>query len=222
MKGKINMKKDQGKKLFKLHARRRDAKGERGAALALVLILMATSLAFTAGLIYMVTSATQVTGGQKRFETALDAGRGGIDVTRMMIGTRGNPNMALDNFSLTAQNVGGVDCLTNKLNNPTASWNAACDSTLTITTGTPASYDMSFDLGTSATSLNRYTVYSKIVDTVNGNSGPSSGLVKTGVVLSNSGQITVVKVPYLYTVEMLSQNAVNPLERARVSALYEY
>ncbi len=213
------MKKDQGTKSYRFRIGQGRVGSERGAALVLILILMGVSLAFTAGLLYLVTSSTRMAGSQKRFETALEAGKGGINATRMMISARGNPNMALANFQLPAQNVGGVDCLTNKLNNPTVSWNGACNSTPAITPGTSTTYDMSFNLGTSP---DQYTVYAKIVDTVEGNSGPATGLVKSGVVLSNSGQITVVQVPYLYTVEILSQNAVNPLERARVSALYQY
>jgi hypothetical protein len=42
------------------------------------------------------------------------------------------------------------------------------------------------------------------------------------VVLSGQGEVTVVSMPYLYSVEVLAQSDANPSERARVSLLYEY
>ncbi len=75
-----------------------------------------------------------------------------------------------------------------------------------------------FQLGNNPT----YTVYAKIVDTVEGNSGIDEGLVKTGVVISNSGEVAVVSVPYLYTIEIVAENAANSMERSRLSVLYQY
>jgi len=215
------MRRDPKKEFYKGSRRVLDPGAEKGAALLMVLILTAISFAFTSGLIYMVTSAVQMSGGQRKFETALDAGKGGTEVTLQVIEARGDPGIPLTNFSLPAETVPGMDCLAWKLNNATFqpdgvtdNW-PACDSTLTIDPAIPTSYDMVFDLAA-------YRVYGKIVDTVDGNSGPSSGLMKTGVVLVNPGEITVVNVPYLYTMELLSQSALNPRERARVSALHLY
>ena len=70
--------------------------------------------------------------------------------------------------------------------------------------------------------LGAYRVYSKIVDTVDGNSGADEGLLKTAVVNSGSGEVTVVSVPYLYTIEVLSQATANPTERSKLSVLYQY
>ena len=68
----------------------------------------------------------------------------------------------------------------------------------------------------------RTRVYTKIVDTVDGNSGADEGLIKTGVVNSGSGEVTVVSVPYLYTIEVLSQSQTNATERSKLSVLYQY
>jgi hypothetical protein len=67
-----------------------------------------------------------------------------------------------------------------------------------------------------------YTVYGKIVDTVDGNSGGDLGLIKGGVVNSNSGEVAVVSIPYLYTIELDVENAASRAERAKLSVLYQY
>jgi hypothetical protein len=195
------------------------SQNEKGVALVMVLVLSAISLGIMAGLVYMLTSGTQISGIQKRYKTALEASEGGSDVMFQLISARGDPLIpGLTNFSIPAENVGGVDCLTDKLNNPTADWDAACDNTLSIVSTAVTSYDMTFQLGTGPT----YTVFSKIADTVEGNSGGDMGLTKGGVVASNSGEVTVMSIPYLYTIELESQNTAIPAERGKLSVLYEY
>jgi len=188
---------------------------EKGIALVMVLVLSVIALAIMAGLIYMITTGTQISGMQKRYKTALEAGLGGADITYQLIAARGDPNIPLTNFLITASNVGGVDCLTPKLNSPTSSWPAACSNSLTIDPNTQATYDMRFDLGS-------YRAYAKIADTVEGNSGPDSGLIKGGVVAANTGEINVMSMPYLYTIEVDAENPNNSAERAKLSILYQY
>ena len=53
---------------------------EKGIALVMVLILSAIALAIMAALVYMLISGTQISGMQKRYRTALEAGVGGADV----------------------------------------------------------------------------------------------------------------------------------------------
>ncbi len=198
---------------------------EKGIALVMVLILSVIALAIMAGLIYMITTGTQMSGMQKRYKTALEAGLGGADITYQLIAARGDPNIPLTNFLITASNVGGVDCLTPKLNSPTSSWPAACSNSLTIDPNTQSTYDMRFELGS-------YRAYAKIADTADygggsgehiaGNSGPDLGLIKGGVVAANTGEINVVSMPYLYTIEVDAENPNNPAERAKLSILYQY
>ncbi len=191
---------------------------EKGIALVMVLILSAIALAIMAGLIYMITAGTQISGMQKRYETAREAGIGGADVTYQFIAARGNPFDATTTSALSFTITVSSTCLTDKLTKKTASWDASCNSSLTITPGTTSTYDMTFQLGVSPT----YTVYSKIVDTVEGNSGGDEGLLKSGVVSSNTGEVTVMSKPYLHTIEVDAQNAANPDERAKYSILYQY
>jgi hypothetical protein len=182
----------------------------------MILILSAIALAIMAGLIFMITTGTQVSGLQKRYTTALEAGKGGADVTFQLLAARGDPNIPDINFHQTASST----CMTDKLNKSTKDWTSSCDNLLTIIPGTDSTYDMYFDLG--ASPYPTYRVYSKIVDTVEGNSGGDEGLLGKGVVSSGSGEVTVVSRPYLYTIEVDAQNSANPSERAKLSILYQY
>lgn len=195
---------------------------ENGIALMMVLVLSAIVLAIMAGLIYMLISGTQISGMQKRYKTALEAGLGGADVVYQFIGSRGNPGIPNINFNFSPAFT--IGCMTAKLTTTTSSANwAACTNynnatSLTINPADNTTYDMSFDLGTGPI----YTIYAKIVDTVEGNSGADEGLIKSGVVSSNTGEVTVMSMPYLYTIEINSENAANPAERAKLSVLYQY
>ncbi len=100
----------------------------------------------------------------------------------------------------------------------TLNWDATCDATVAIDPAVPTSYDMTFTLGAGPS----YNVFAKIADTVSGNSADESGLDIPGVVLSNPGVISVKSFPFLYTVECLAVDAVNALERGRVSVLHQY
>ncbi len=200
---------------------------EKGIALVMVLILSAISLAIMAGLIYMVTSGTQISGIEKRYKTALEAGIASKEVTYQFIGMRDDPGILNINF-LFSSNF-STNCRTAKLNTPASTTNwASCGTggnytkttSFSIDPNDPVTYDMSLDLGTSPNPT--YRVYSKIVDTVEGNSSGELGLSKGGVVLANTGEITVMNIPYLYTIEIDAENAANPAERAKLSILYQY
>ncbi len=212
-------------------------KNERGISLMLVLILSCIALSIITGLIYMITSGTQISGMQKRYDTALKAGMGGIDATYQIVALRGDTSATSSLFSeLAVLNpvittpgtcvtsatsnctvIGSYTGIATKFHLQTDCW-AGCDSSLTIDPNNATSYDMMFDLGTAP---NAYRVYAKIVDTVLGNSAGSEGLIKGGVVLS-TGEINVSSIPYLYTIELESQNQTNPAERAKLSILYQY
>jgi hypothetical protein len=213
--------------VIKLHSDNENPKtechlNENGIALVMVLILAVISLAIMAALVYMITSSTQVSGIQKRYRTALEAGKGGAAVSFQTIAAGGDPNLGLTGFLIPAQNVGGTDCFSAKLNTPTASWPAACETSFTIDPATQSTYDWNFQLGNAPA----YNVYAKIVDTVNGNSSRAvdagGTLLKSGVVNANSGEVPVQSLPYLYTIEVQATNANNQNEKADYSILYEY
>lgn len=189
---------------------------QRGVALVMVLILSAISLAIMAGLIYMTTAGTQISGAQKKYKTALEASLGGADFIFQVIENRGDPLIAGWSYAITASDT----CLTDKLNNSTADWDLSCNSDMAIDPNTATSYDFTADFGVAPQPV--YRAFAKIVDTVEGNSGGDIGLTKGGVVASNSGEVTVMSIPYLYTVEVDALNANNQAERAKLSILYEY
>jgi hypothetical protein len=182
-------------------------RNEKGFALVFVLILAAIALVMTLGMLSMVSRGSYVSGQQKRFRTAVEAARGGVEATLQMISSRGNLTVPYDNLVLD-------NAVATKLGNPTGAW-VGLNSSITIDPDAPATYDMRIDLST-------YRVYSKIVDTVEGNSGANEGLEKGAVVNTGSGEVTVVSIPYLYTIEVLSQSQSNATERSKFSVLYQY
>lgn len=181
-------------------------RSEKGFAMVFVLILAAISLAMTLAMLIMVSRGSYVSGQQKRFRTAVEAGRGGMEAMFQLISNRGNADPIY-----TMPNPAAVQT---KLGGPIATW-GGLDNASTIDPDVTTSYDMRVALGA-------YTVYTKIVDTVDGNSGADEGLIKTAVVNAGSGEVTVVSVPYLYTIEVLSQSTTNPTERAKLSVLFQY
>jgi len=183
-------------------------RNEKGFALVFVIILAAISLAMTLAMLLMVSRGSLLSGQQKRFRTAVEAGRGGMEAMFQLISSRGNLSTSYTN--LVWDNVG----IGTKMVRPTATW-GGLDQALTIDPNVSTSYDMRIDLGT-------YRVYTKIADTVDGNSGSDEGLLKTAVVNAGSGEVTVVSVPYLYTIEVLSQSTTNATERSKLSILYQY
>ncbi len=191
---------------------------EKGVALMMVLILSAIMLGIMAGLVYMLVASTQVSGIQKRYKTALDAGKGGANLTYELIANRGTLG-SLDPTQITFAIRTATACMTAKMISRTSDWTAcpSDSSTSYIDTANSASYDLFVEIGTTA----RYQIYSKIVDTVEGNSGGDLGLIKSGVV-TNSGEVQAMSRPYLYTIEVDAQNRDNPAERAQYSILYQY
>lgn len=182
---------------------------ERGIAMVVVLLLMMVALALTGGMLYMLARGGYMSAMERRYKTALDAGIGGTDVTLQLIAGRGALTMQ------PANNLVINGTISAKIDNSTATWGAAVDNSVSIDPGNAATYDARFDLGD-------YRVYTKIIDTVQGNSGADEGLLKSGVVNAGTGELVVVSMPYLYTVEILSQHATNPRQRAKLSVLYEY
>ncbi|HEY5765436.1 MAG TPA: hypothetical protein VIS30_05355 [Candidatus Deferrimicrobiaceae bacterium] len=183
---------------------------DRGVALVFVLLLAVVALISTAGLLYILGKGGYLSGQQKRYNTALEAGRGGVQATLQVVADRGIDTIGLTNVSI------GTNLVT-KLGSPTAAWGAGVDNSSMIHPEVNTTYDLRFDLG-------NYRVYSKIVDTVDGNSGADTGLIKPGVVNTGTGEVVVMNIPYLYTIEELAANQVNPstTERVKISVLYQY
>lgn len=186
-------------------------RNEKGFALAFVVVLAAIALVLTLGMLFLAGQGSFVSGQQMRYRTAVEAGRGGANAMLQLISGRGIlPYDNLVNAVITDPAEFGI-----KLTRRTDSWGAGVDNSIAIDASDPGTYDMRIDLGT-------YRVYTKIVDAAEGNSGGDEGLLKTGVVNSGSGEVVVMGIPYLYTIEALSQSQTNPAERSKLSVLYQY
>jgi Tfp pilus assembly protein PilX len=183
-------------------------RNEKGFALGFVLILAVIALVMTLSMLFMVSRGSYVSGQQKRYRTALEASRGGAEAILQIIGTRGTATTPYTNLFLGT-------ALTTKLTSATSTWASPANSSVTIDPKTNTTYDVRIDLGT-------YTVYMKVIDTVVGNTGVNEGLLKSGVVSTTTGEISGMAIPYLYTIEVLSQSSVNPTERSKLSVLYQY
>jgi hypothetical protein len=218
-------------------------KSEKGIALMVVLILSGVALALMTALIYMITSGTQISGFQKRYKTSLEASKGGGDLFYMLVGFRGdvvdttqfkndmdasglNSSIPLLASACSGTSLGGTHYtgLQAKLMTPTSSWQN-CSKSISIDPGDPATYDMKLELGPT----NKYIFYGKIVETLEGNTGPggtggdsNSRLLNKGVVSSGVGEIQVMQKPYLYAMEVMAANSVNTNERSKFSILYQY
>jgi len=181
-------------------------RNDKGFALVFVLVLAAICLVMTLAMLLMVSRGSFLSGQQMRFRTAVEAGLGGMEAMFQLISNRGNPDALY-----AMPNPAAVQT---KLASSIGTW-GGLDNASTINPAVATSYDMTIDLGS-------YRVYTKIVDTVDGNSGADEGLIKTAVVNAGSGEVTVVSVPYLYTIEVLSQSTTNPTERSKLSILFQY
>ena len=196
-------------------------RNNEGMALVMVLILSVICLAMTSGILYFITESTRMSGSHKRYETANQAANGGSAVMFQLASSRGDVDdfnhpsqLALVNLTTPSDDVGGVNCITEKLLSNTGDWNAVCNSSLSIDRLDDSTYDMAFDLGT-------YDVYSKVVDTVAGNTGPDTPLIDTKTVNPDSGEVVVQRIPYIYTIEVQSDlPGLN--ERAKSSVLFFY
>lgn len=213
---------------------------DKGFALVMVLLIAAISLAITAGLIYMITAGTQMSGGKRGYERCL-VSASEEEIVPAIIKTRdGNLDATLAtaiNYNTTTPvtcatgagslpdgtscaDIGNYTGIATKLKLPRACW-ASCDNSLAIDTTSPSTYDFSFEGGGCIT-------YGKIVDATMGNTqsdpGVTGELVKTGVVLEginpNAGSRSTI--PYLYTVELHVQNISSPTDKVKLSILYGF
>ena len=77
-------------------------RNEKGFALGFVLILAAIALTMTVAMLLMVGRGSFISGQQKRFRTAVEATRGGMEAMLQLISSRGNPTTPYTNQILNA------------------------------------------------------------------------------------------------------------------------
>lgn len=183
---------------------------ERGVALVMALVLGLVGMLMITAILYMVGTGTWTSGSKKRYLTALEASHGGMNFfTKEIIqnGVAGTSLSAMGTYGgLLAP---GPDVnFANKLTTTGVYPATPVDATLTLTFQAPTP---------------NIIVNATILSTNRGNSGTSQNvLVGGGVVSNSSGTVTPQHIPYLFQTDIQGQSAVNPRERARLSAVYAY
>lgn len=209
--------------------RKKHIAGEQGIAMVAVLVMSAITLAVMGGLVYMVTTSTKVSGGAKRYSTALEAAQGCIPLAGLVIEAGGDPNVANVNY---IQNISPA-CLTIKRREATTDWENSCDNTnVDIDTANAATYDFSFDIGDfDNINADYYRCYVKIINTVSGNSmamaTPGDGTPRIwGRATGTTGEADEglgVSMPYIYSIEIASRPLNNPdALKSQVALLYQF
>jgi hypothetical protein len=198
---------------------------EKGIALVMVLVLSAIALAMVSALLFMVIQGTRLSGYHRFFRTAEEAGIAGTEIAAEFINNKGIATANLAAVFGTADTSLST-CLAQKLNtargavwSATAGWDLCIDNNRLFDPTTNP--DLRF-------TLSNYTVYTKIVDTVEGNTAAGTlitgggSLGGSGVVSATAGIVSPPRIPYLYRVEIQAQDTNNPRERSRYSGLYAY
>ena len=178
-----------------------------------------------AAVYYFLHRGIEVSGLQKKYQTAREASLGSLDVLTKEIlpiaisGTNLSTVVTGFNAITSAQvvQVATDACFGTKLLQSTANW-GGCSSALDAKT----SPDVRFVLS-GATSAQSFDVYTKIVDTVAGNSSTSGILLEgQGTAETQTGMITAQHFPYMYRMEVQSEKHNDATEKANFTVLYAY
>jgi hypothetical protein len=199
---------------------------KKGAALITVVALIVVTSAMVAAVYYFIRRGVEVTGLQKKYQTAREASLGGLDVFTkevlpMAISGTTLANVVASFNTITSAQVqqGATDaCFSNKLLLSTASWAGGCSNTLDA----KSSPDIRFTLS-GISPARPFDVYTKIIDTVAGNSNTSGiTLEGQGTAESQTGIITAQHFPYMYRMEVQSERQNDATAKANFTVLYAY
>ncbi len=191
---------------------------EKGIALVTALLLTLIGLVVVVTTIYFITQGTRLSGLNKRYQTALEASHGAVEIISKEVIPR--------RITTQVANLSGLGygtfmpsyddaCFATKLLNPPTAW-GSCDKTLSP----KSSPDIMFSFKGVPPQAD-FNVYVKIVDTVQGNSDLSGmNLIGHGVV--DPGVINPQPFPNLYRMEVQGERKNNPDEQASLSVLYAY
>ena len=204
-------------------------RNQRGIALVLVMVLALIALAIVSALIYMGTMGTRLSGAEKVYKNSDEAALGGAriaaDLVVVNIGklSAGVPLELPTVADTLGGSLGNNACLLRKLDTRTADWGGVCTAPMR-SMDAAVSWDMTFPLPGAP---NDYTVFAKIVDTIDGNTSgvpvSDGGTLSTGGV--GGGGASIVTPPrhsWMYRIEVQARDSVNPRERARYSVLYAH
>lgn len=199
---------------------------KKGAALITVVALVVVTSLVVATVYYFIRRGIEVTGLQKKYQTAREASLGGLDVFTkevlpIAIGGTGLSTVVANFNDITSAQVqqGATDiCFGKKLHENTADWGAGCSSSLDA----KSNPDITFTLS-GAAPTRAFEVYTKIIDTTKGNSNTSGIILEgQGTAESQSGLITAQHFPYTYRMEVQSERQNDATEKANFTVLYAY
>lgn len=203
-------------------------KNQNGIALVTALLLTLITFAVVMAVFYLLNQQTKTSAAQKVYSSALQAAYGDSeffikDLIPKLFPAEENISFWEDKFSVISLDISPSDaCIQDKLHNSTDKWTKCL----------PGSTAPQPDFLPDATVIlngdsQNYRVYSKIVDTSIGNTD-GSGLAGErytsgdGVTGKGGDSMPVKRIPYLYTVEIQAEGAVNPKEKAQLEVLYAY
>lgn len=217
-------------------------RNENGIALVTALLFTLISLGIMMALLAMVIQGTKMSAATKTYKNASEAGHGAIElVTKDLFPTLLNTTLSAaemtaykNNLSLSTKvgmALGDEACLNQKLTSSTSSANWSSCSAEATTPFPKELPDFTFNLKASNDTTG-FKIYTKIMDTKCGGSAgqpctnsDSSGidyLDAGGGVTSGTGAVTPEHKPAYFRLEVQSERAVNPAEKAQMSVLYAY
>ena len=222
-------------------------KKEDGIALVTSLMFTVLALVMCMSLLYLVTTGAKSTGALKRYRTSIEAAYGGTDilVKDILVSSFGFRDYSSTHPGTTfpvylkstmgslASGATVSDCMRQRLTKPTKLWSGSCvQNNLNPKIGP----DITFQLN--AANSTPFTVYSKIVDTMErhfdvldggtkkkvtiaGNSDTSSFVLEGGGT-TEAGSVSVPHYPYVYKVEVQGERTQNASEKSNLSVTYAY
>ncbi len=205
---------------------------KKGVALVMVLMIMAISAAMVAVVLFFIQKGTEISAIEKKYATAKEASLGGVEIfTKEVIPLAivtasttpaSSLTAALANFttitSATVTAVATNACFSDKLLKSTANWASTCSSTSDPKT----SPDVRFTLSGVSPAV-PFDVYTKITDTVKGNTNTGGVVLEGGgTAETGGGMISMQHFPYMYHMEVQGERQLNPNERSNFEVLYAY
>lgn len=198
------------------------ARNKDGVALVTALCMTLISLTIVMAVMYVITQGIIRTGTMKTYRTALEASYGGTDIVikeivpallRVDTGFLDDLN---NKYSMNFMKDTTDACLNDKLTKRTADWDPACSQSLDLR----ADRDFSFTLQASAGQP--YSIYTKVIDTISGNTDTSGLQLEGAGVAESTSVLTPQHLPYVYRVEVQGERSQNAVERANLTVLYAY
>lgn len=196
-----------------------------GIALVTALIMTLISLTIVMAVMYMINMNITRTGAMKSYRTALEASHGGTDMVIKEIVPELLKNFAnvdfVDDLQTQFSTINftvntTAECIQDKLTKKSGDWDAACSQTQDLR----AARDFSFQL--QATGGQPYSIYTKIIDTIVGNTDTSGLQLEGAGVAESTSVLSPQHVPYVYRVEVQGERENNPSAQANIEVLYAY